>query len=230
MNGARADPRRPPPRGHLPARARPPAGRTSRRLRAGRAAASRQLRDAADADPRLRLRAHVRARERRRLVRLPHRGALRRSPEERVDEPSIASDRVGHPAGGRCTAEPFDPKLALEVLNRHGVAFVVVGAIAAIAQGYPLNTGDLDVTPLRSRERRAARAALIARRDFAPQEPARFRSRRPARSGRRVGRDDERRSRPRVRPGRNARLRGPEARRGPGRRRACPSWWRHCAT
>ena len=37
----------------------------------------------------------------------------------------------------------------LAVLNEHGVRYVVIGAIAAIAQGYPLNTGDLDVTPAR---------------------------------------------------------------------------------
>lgn len=35
----------------------------------------------------------------------------------------------------------------LEVLERHGVRHIVIGAIAAIAQGYPLNTGDLDIAP-----------------------------------------------------------------------------------
>lgn len=43
----------------------------------------------------------------------------------------------------------FDPEPILRVLNQHGVRYVVVGAIAAIAQGYPLNTGDLDLTPAR---------------------------------------------------------------------------------
>ena len=43
----------------------------------------------------------------------------------------------------------FDPEAMLRVLNEHGVRFVVIGALAAIAQGYPLNTGDLDVTPAR---------------------------------------------------------------------------------
>ena len=37
----------------------------------------------------------------------------------------------------------------LETLNRHGVRFIVIGAVAAIAQGYPLTTQDLDVTPTR---------------------------------------------------------------------------------
>lgn len=43
----------------------------------------------------------------------------------------------------------FDPKPTIATLNEHGVRYVVVGAIAAIAQGYPLNTGDLDITPAR---------------------------------------------------------------------------------
>lgn len=37
----------------------------------------------------------------------------------------------------------------LEALEEHGVQYVVVGAVAAIAQGYPLTTHDLDVTPAR---------------------------------------------------------------------------------
>ena len=49
------------------------------------------------------------------------------------------------------TAASFDPYRALETLHRHGVRFVVIGAFAAVAQGYPLNTRDLDVTPDRDR-------------------------------------------------------------------------------
>ena len=41
----------------------------------------------------------------------------------------------------------FDPVRALEVLHRHGVRHVVVGAFSAVVQGYPLPTYDLDVTP-----------------------------------------------------------------------------------
>jgi hypothetical protein len=37
-------------------------------------------------------------------------------------------------------------------LQRHGVRFVVIGAVAAIAQGYPLTTRDLDITPARDPE------------------------------------------------------------------------------
>ena len=37
-------------------------------------------------------------------------------------------------------------------LQHHGVRFIVIGAVAAIAQGYPLTTHDLDVTPARDPE------------------------------------------------------------------------------
>ncbi len=40
-----------------------------------------------------------------------------------------------------------EPRRLLETLHRNGVEFVVVGAVAAIVQGYPLPTEDLDVTP-----------------------------------------------------------------------------------
>jgi len=35
----------------------------------------------------------------------------------------------------------------LRVLKKHEVRFVVIGAIAAIAQGYPLTTQDIDIAP-----------------------------------------------------------------------------------
>ena len=41
----------------------------------------------------------------------------------------------------------FDPVPLLDALQRQGVEFIVVGAAAAIAQGSPLPTYDLDVTP-----------------------------------------------------------------------------------
>jgi predicted nucleotidyltransferase len=37
----------------------------------------------------------------------------------------------------------------LRSLKEHDVRFVVIGAIAAIAQGYPLTTQDIDITPAR---------------------------------------------------------------------------------
>jgi hypothetical protein len=41
----------------------------------------------------------------------------------------------------------LDVPRILAALRRYDVDFVVIGAIAAIAQGYPLATQDLDVTP-----------------------------------------------------------------------------------
>jgi hypothetical protein len=46
----------------------------------------------------------------------------------------------------------FDPLPLIAALRRHDVEFVIIGAIAAIAHGYPLTTRDLDVTPLREHE------------------------------------------------------------------------------
>jgi hypothetical protein len=40
----------------------------------------------------------------------------------------------------------------LEVLEAQRVRYVLIGAVAAIAQGYPLTTHDLDVTPARDPE------------------------------------------------------------------------------
>jgi hypothetical protein len=37
----------------------------------------------------------------------------------------------------------------LEVLERHDLRYVVIGAVAAIIHGYPLPTMDLDITPAR---------------------------------------------------------------------------------
>ena len=56
---------------------------------------------------------------------------------------------------------PFEPRRLLEVLDRHGVRFVVVGAVAAIAQGYPLPTEDLDITPERERANLERLAAAL---------------------------------------------------------------------
>jgi hypothetical protein len=49
-------------------------------------------------------------------------------------------------------ARQFDPTPLLKALQRHGVDFIVVGAAAAVSQGSPLPTLDLDVTPARDQE------------------------------------------------------------------------------
>lgn len=45
------------------------------------------------------------------------------------------------------TPAPFDPERILAVLARHGVDFVLVGALAARLHGFPRLTADTDVTP-----------------------------------------------------------------------------------
>jgi hypothetical protein len=65
--------------------------------------------------------------------------------------------------GGRALqpSAEFRQRPLLEALVRHGVDFIVIGAVAAIAQGYPLTTRDLDVTPSAKPENLERLAALI---------------------------------------------------------------------
>ena len=42
---------------------------------------------------------------------------------------------------------PYDAAALIGALQKHGVRFVIIGAVAAIAQGSPLPTQDFDVTP-----------------------------------------------------------------------------------
>ena len=55
----------------------------------------------------------------------------------------------------------FDPEAILRVLDEHAVRFLVIGAVAAIAQGYPLPTEDLDLTPARDPENLERLAAAL---------------------------------------------------------------------
>jgi len=55
----------------------------------------------------------------------------------------------------------FDPSRLIAVLARHGVRFIVIGAVAAIAQGSPLPTEDLDITPEREPENLERLAAAL---------------------------------------------------------------------
>lgn len=47
------------------------------------------------------------------------------------------------------SAAPFDPERIITVLARHGVRYVLVGALAARLQGFPRLTADADITPAR---------------------------------------------------------------------------------
>ena len=46
-------------------------------------------------------------------------------------------------------AAPFDPERIISVLARHGVRYVLIGALAARLQGFPRLTADADITPAR---------------------------------------------------------------------------------
>jgi hypothetical protein len=46
----------------------------------------------------------------------------------------------------------FRPDRILEVLDRHGVRFVLIGGLAATAHGSPMITADVDIAPSRDRK------------------------------------------------------------------------------
>jgi len=56
---------------------------------------------------------------------------------------------------------PFDPKSMLRVLQEHEVDFIVIGAVAAVAQGSPIATRDLDVTPSQAADNYERLAAAL---------------------------------------------------------------------
>jgi hypothetical protein len=61
----------------------------------------------------------------------------------------------------------------LEALERHGVAYVVTGSVAALLCGVPVEPGDLDVTPSLDRENLARLSGTLAELGAAqyPEEP-----------------------------------------------------------
>lgn len=61
---------------------------------------------------------------------------------------------------------------ALEVLGRHGVDFIVVGGIAAILQGSPLTTEDVDAVYLGADENLRRLAAALVELDATYVDPA----------------------------------------------------------
>ena len=57
--------------------------------------------------------------------------------------------------------EPFEPIRALEVLQRHGVRFVLIGGLAASVRGSPVITGDLDICYARDEDNYERIAAAL---------------------------------------------------------------------
>jgi len=61
--------------------------------------------------------------------------------------PEIAPRMTESSGGGR---PAFDPERIIETLNKFGVRYVVIGAVAALAHGAPMGaTFDVDYTPAR---------------------------------------------------------------------------------
>jgi hypothetical protein len=56
---------------------------------------------------------------------------------------------------------PYDASAIVSALQEHRVRFVVIGGVAAIAQGSPLPTEDMDVTPDPAAENLIALAAAL---------------------------------------------------------------------
>jgi len=56
---------------------------------------------------------------------------------------------------------PFDPERLITTLARHGVRYVMIGAIAARLQGFPRMTADAHITPARDRDNVKRLAAAL---------------------------------------------------------------------
>jgi hypothetical protein len=56
----------------------------------------------------------------------------------------------------------FRPDVVVEVLNRHGVIYVLIGGVGATLHGSPLRTGDTDICPSRDASNLHRLAAALA--------------------------------------------------------------------
>ncbi len=56
---------------------------------------------------------------------------------------------------------PLDPERIVRVLAKHGVDYVLIGALAARLQGFPRLTADADITPARDPENLERLAAAL---------------------------------------------------------------------
>lgn len=63
------------------------------------------------------------------------------------------------PAGS--SVPPFDPERLIATLARHGVRYVLIGALAARLQGFPRLTADADITPAVGHSNLEALAAAL---------------------------------------------------------------------
>jgi hypothetical protein len=56
---------------------------------------------------------------------------------------------------------PLDPERLITTLARHGVQYVMIGAVAARLQGFPRMTADADITPARDPDNMRRLAAAL---------------------------------------------------------------------
>lgn len=56
---------------------------------------------------------------------------------------------------------PLDPERLIKTLAKHGVRYVLIGAVAARLQGFPRLTADADITPARESDNIARLAAAL---------------------------------------------------------------------
>lgn len=61
----------------------------------------------------------------------------------------------------KSTVAPLDPKRIFSALAKHGVQFVLIGALAARLQGFPRATYDADITPAKDRDNLQRLAAAL---------------------------------------------------------------------
>lgn len=64
---------------------------------------------------------------------------------------------MSEPAG----SAPLDPERLITTLARHGVRYVLIGAVAARLQGFPRLTADLDISPARDGDNLGRLAAAL---------------------------------------------------------------------
>ena len=63
------------------------------------------------------------------------------------------------------SAAPLDPERLITTLARHGVRYVLIGALAARLQGFPRSTADADITPSTDRDNLSRLAAALRQLD-----------------------------------------------------------------
>ena len=56
----------------------------------------------------------------------------------------------------------FNGEAIVEVLHRHGVDFILIGGFAAVAQGSPIPTNDIDITPVQEHDNFAKLSAALS--------------------------------------------------------------------